>query len=233
MDPTTSTTLDRRPRLIVFDVNETLSDMTHIGDRFAEVGAPPHLAPTWFAGLLRDGFALTVTGDNPSFAALAKASLAGVLRGHADVEPATAHVMAGFMELPLHDDVVEGIRALRRLDLRLVTLSNGSASVAKGLFQRGGVDGDFERLLSVENAPAWKPARSAYEYALHECDVTADEALLVAVHPWDIHGAKAAGLGAGWIDRSGATYPTTLRAPDLVATSLPDLADQLGRLPAA
>jgi hypothetical protein len=36
--------------LIVFDVNETLSDMAPMGKRFADVGAPELLAKIWFAG---------------------------------------------------------------------------------------------------------------------------------------------------------------------------------------
>lgn len=224
--------LDRRPRLLVFDVNETLSDMTHLGDRFTEVGVPPHLAASWFAGLLRDGFALTVTGDNPAFADVARASLRTVLHGKANVEAATAHVMAGFLALPLHDDVVAGVRDLAALGIRLVTLSNGSASVAEALLERGGVADRFERLLSVEDAPAWKPAAAAYAYALGTCGVAAEDAMLVAVHPWDVNGARAAGLRAAWVDRTGAPYPETMRAPDLVATSLTDLAAQLEAMPA-
>ncbi|GAA5025367.1 haloacid dehalogenase type II [Terrabacter aeriphilus] len=224
--------LDRRPRLLVFDVNETLSDMTHLGDRFTEVGVPPHLAASWFAGLLRDGFALTVTGDNPAFADVARASLRTVLHGKANVEAATAHVMAGFLALPLHDDVVAGVRDLTALGIRLVTLSNGSASVAEALLERGGVADRFERLLSVEDAPAWKPARAAYEHALTACGVATDDAALVAVHPWDVHGAEAAGLGGVWLNRTGAPYPEPFRAPDLVISSLPELAARLERLPA-
>nr|WP_254925633.1 MULTISPECIES: hypothetical protein [unclassified Rhodococcus (in: high G+C Gram-positive bacteria)] len=49
----------RRPRVIVFDVNETLSDMSPLSERFADVGAPNELASLWFASVLRDGFALT------------------------------------------------------------------------------------------------------------------------------------------------------------------------------
>ena len=37
---------------MLFDVNETLSDMSPIGQRFVDVGAPAHLAATWFAALL-------------------------------------------------------------------------------------------------------------------------------------------------------------------------------------
>ena len=35
--------------VVVFDVNETLSDMAPMADRFAEVGAPAHRAELWFA----------------------------------------------------------------------------------------------------------------------------------------------------------------------------------------
>ncbi len=45
----------RRPTLLVFDVNETLSDMSPLAVRFEDVGAPKLLAQTWFAELLRNG----------------------------------------------------------------------------------------------------------------------------------------------------------------------------------
>jgi 2-haloacid dehalogenase len=57
--------------------------------------------------------------------------------------------------------------------------------------------------------------------------------MLVAVHPWDIHGAKAAGLRAAFINRTGAPYPEPMHAADLVAPSLTELARQLDRLPAS
>ena len=49
-----------RTRLLIFDVNETLSDLSPLCARFAELGLAEHLSTTWFAGLLRDGFALTL-----------------------------------------------------------------------------------------------------------------------------------------------------------------------------
>lgn len=51
-----------RPGVIVFDVNETLSDMTPMAGRFTEVGAPGLFATVWFTALLRDGFALAASG---------------------------------------------------------------------------------------------------------------------------------------------------------------------------
>ena len=53
------------------------------------------------------------------------------------------------------------------------------------------------------------------------------QAMLVAVHPWDCNGAKAAGLKAAFIARKGEEYPDIFRAPDYHASSLEDLAKQL------
>lgn len=215
----------RRPSLIIFDVNETLSDMAPVATRFSDVGLPEHLATTWFAALLRDGFALTVTADNPSFAELASDGLR-LLLGEVgtDTERAVAHIMGGFAELPVHADVVAGIRALSDAGLRLVTLSNGATTVAQALFNRNDITSCFETLLSVQDAPAWKPAAAAYHHALEACQVKAEDAMLVAVHPWDIHGARKAGLATCWINRSGTTYPSMFLRADLQASSLTELA---------
>ncbi len=51
--------------------------------------------------------------------------------------------------------------------------------------------------------------------------------LLVAVHPWDIHGADAAGMQTAWINRSGSRYPGYFTQPTFEAQSLPSLARQL------
>lgn len=221
-----------RPDLIVFDVNETLSDMGPMGERFAGVGAPASLARTWFAALLRDGFALTAAGQNPRFADVGRELLRGLLADHVeraeDLDSAVEHVMSGFLGLPLHPDVAEGVRALRGLGIRLVTLSNGSADVARGLLGRHGLTDAFEALLSVEDAPRWKPAPEAYAHALQVCGVPAPRAMLVAVHPWDVHGAHHAGLATAWVDRTDTAYPDHFAPPDVRATSLVDLTAALG-----
>ena len=219
-----------RPRVIVFDVNQTLSDLAPLADRFGEVGAPPELATAWFAGLLRDGFALSTTGEIAPFAQIAEAALESVLRpilGGDGLSDAVGRVLDGLRSLDVHPDVVEGVRALRNLDIELVTLSNGAASVAEGLLQRAGIRDQFTRLLSVEDAGVWKPASAAYEHALSECAVPASDAMLVAVHPWDVHGAARAGLRTGWLNRNGATYPSHFAAPEISSVSLVGLASAL------
>jgi 2-haloacid dehalogenase len=219
-----------KPSVIVFDVNETLSDMSPMGQRFVEAGAPAHLAKLWFATLLRDGFALTAAGDNGTFAGIGAEALRGLFTGmelNMDTDPAVQHVMAGMSGLGLHADVADGIKALHAAGYRLVTLTNGSTELAGKLFTEAGIRDSFELLLSVEDAPAWKPGKAAYEYAASACRTTPGQMLLVAVHPWDIHGASRAGLATAWINRTGGLYPDYFQAPDYTISALPDLASAI------
>lgn len=220
-----------RPKVVVFDVNETLSDMRPMAQRFGEVGLPEHLAPTWFASVLRDGFGLTAAGAPKTFREIAAGVLGPMLTtaGIDDVEGATATVLGGFMALELHPDVAEGLRALRASGLRLVALTNGSANIPQSLFERSGVIDEFEALLTVDDAGAWKPARAAYDYAARQCGVETGEMVMVACHPWDLDGAARAGLRTAYVDRhDGAPYPAHLTAPDLSVAGIDELARALG-----
>jgi 2-haloacid dehalogenase len=220
-----------RPAVIVFDVNETLSDMAPLAQRFGDVGAPPQLAGEWFAALLRDGFALAAAGSSAPFATIAAELLRSRLAGFPlDREPgdAVAHILGGFRELGLHADVADGIRALGAAGNRLVTLTNGSAQIAQKLLGDAGLADQFEAFLTVENAPVWKPARAAYLHAVVRCGALPADMLLVAVHPWDIHGASLAGLRTAWVNRSGAAYPSYFAAPDHVVTGIDGLAAIVG-----
>jgi 2-haloacid dehalogenase len=223
-----------QPSCVVFDVNETLSDMALMGQRFADIGAPAQLAKTWFASLLRDGFALAAAGGQETFAVLGRGVLRTLLTpldrlGQMDreLDDAIDHVMTGFAELPVHPDVAEGVRSLGRAGMRLVTLTNGARTVPQQLFERAGIADQFERLMSVEDAGVWKPARGAYEYAARVCGVEVGAMMLVAVHPWDIDGAARAGMRTAWIDRSSSPYPDYFTSPEITVSSVIDLADHL------
>ena len=111
---------------------------------------------------------------------------------------------------------------------RSFATSNGAASVAQGLLERAGVADLVEATLSVADAGVWKPAAAAYAHAVAWSGEPAGAHLLVAVHPWDVHGAQQAGWSGVWVDRSGTTpYPGYLDDPVLRVRDLTDLAARL------
>lgn len=218
-----------RPSVLLFDVNETLSDLSPMGERFAEVGLPPHLAPTWFAALLRDGFAVTVTGRPASFKDIGADVLRVLAAGvdGVDADEAIEHVLGSFTTLDLHADVTEGLRDLHGRRTRMATLTNGSAAIPESLLTRAGVDDVMERFLSVDDAGIWKPHPDAYGYAVETMGAVATDTMLVAAHPWDIDGAARAGLATAYVNRAKQPYPGHFQRADLDVESLVELAAAL------
>jgi len=219
------------PPVLVFDVNETLSDLAPLRGRLAQVGAPRDLFPVWFAGVLRDGFALTAAGEYVDFADLARDGLRALLAagGLRHDDTVIEHVLAGFTELDVHPDVPTGIRTLYAAGFRLATMTNGSTAITQALLDRADLTGYFEQLLDVRGPQRWKPAAEAYRYVVDAMGVAPHEAGLIAVHPWDIDGAISAGLTGIWLRRGAvdATYPQAMRSPTLVADDLDVLASLL------
>jgi 2-haloacid dehalogenase len=105
-----------------------------------------------------------------------------------------------------------------------VTLTNGSVALSERMFADAGLTALLEHRLDVAAPGRWKPHRAAYEYAAEVCDVSVERMALIAVHPWDIDGAKRAGLQGWYLDRRGTPYPKAFLAPDLVAADLEQLA---------
>jgi 2-haloacid dehalogenase len=211
-------------RTLVFDVNETLSDLRPLAGRFESLGAPGELARLWFASTLREGIALAASGDARSFALVGGETAHVLLAPYTD-EPAAAAdaVLEAFLELPLHPDVAPGVRALAETGARLVTLSNGATAVAERLLGDAGIRDAFAHVLSVEDAGIWKPAPGAYAYAGEVCGALPAELTMVAVHPWDLHGAARAGLRTIWIDREGRRWPAHCIPPGQRVESVGEL----------
>ena len=211
------------PAVAIFDVNETLSDLTPLAARLEEVGAPAELLPTWFAATLRDGIALAASGSYEDFRDVGRANLLRLL----GTPEAAEHVLEGFGSLPVHPDVPEGLRVLDGAGIRIATLTNGSTQIARGLLERAGVESVVERHLDVSEVRRWKPAPEPYLYACAELGVEPSEAVLIAVHPWDVHGAMRAGLRGAWLDRDGLAWPEVFERPNVSAPDLPALASSI------
>jgi 2-haloacid dehalogenase len=219
------------PALVVLDVNETLSDLAPLRRRCRAVGAPPGALDLWFAGVLRDGIALTAVGGFATFAEIGRALLVDMFRRESSVEAdpgeAADDVLRVFANLQVHPDVPPGVHRLRAAGVRLATLTNGSAALTDLLLTRAGLREEFEFVLDVEAVRRWKPAPEPYLHAVAAAGVSPREAALIAVHPWDVDGARRAGLIGAFLARGSHHYPGYLPPPRVQADSLPEVAGAL------
>ncbi len=81
-------------------------------------------------------------------------------------------------------------------------------------------------MLSVDDVQRSKPRREVYLHAARSAGVEPSALAMVATHPWDLHGAKAAGLITAFVAR-GQPYPSVMHPPDVRGETLRDVARAL------
>ncbi len=222
-----------RPKLIAFDVIETLFDLAPLDTALVEIGLPKGSLQVWFPRLLRDAFALEVIGEYKPFRDIATGSLGALCRSHQlDVSPAKLEqVLGNFTTLPPHPDVKPAMEMFRAAGVRMITLTNGSKDATEALLKKAGLEGFIERSISIDEVKHWKPAAAVYRFAAEAMKLPPREIALIAAHDWDTAGASRAGFLTGGVQRGNA-FSTALPPPDFMATTLPELVKALLSLPA-
>lgn len=218
----------RPPRALVFDVFGTLVDWrTGVASAFraAEVpGEPEELAEAWRAGYqpildeVNDGRRPWGTFDELHLVTLDRLLSDRNATGAVQTRQRLVHA---WHELDPWPDVRTGLETLRQ---RCVTapLSNGHVALLIDLARHG--DLRFDCVLSAELANAYKPARQAYLTAARLLGAEPSEVMLVAAHPSDLAGARAAGLRTAFVNRPLEHGPSTPeRADPLADVSVEDL----------
>lgn len=202
-------------RLIVLDVNETLFGLEPVATAFAEAGLDPAHVELWFARVLRDGFAVALTGGMAAFPDLARhhvrvlAEQRGLVVGDDRVDG----VVASFRQVEPHPDVAAGLHRAREAGVVTVALTNGTVGVTEGFLERAGLRDLVDRVVDATTAGRWKPAPEPYREVLATADVPAADAGMVAAHPWDIGGAMAVGMAGGYVDRHQVSWPAYIPPP--------------------
>jgi 2-haloacid dehalogenase len=212
-----------RPEAVAFDVIETLASLEPLRERLVECGQPPQLLEAWYTRTLRDGMALSVTGDYAGFADVAAAALLGLSHPALSGEQ-VAHVMAGFGELTAFPDALPAVQLLHHAGVPVACLTNGSADVTSAFVERTGLGPYVDRVISVAEVFRWKPAGLVYLYAAEVMQVAPGRLALVAVHDWDCHGAKRAGLTTGWVSRKSGRFGAPFVPPDVTGGDLTEVA---------
>ncbi len=133
------------------------------------------------------------------------------------------HYLDVLATLPL---IVPGARELlEHLHARgyqVNALSNGFAGVQEKKLRSGGIDHLVDRVILSDHCGITKPQRGIFDYALAQCGITADQALMIGDDPdTDIAGAHAAGWQTIYFN-PGGTKPAS-EVADAQVTSLHDV----------
>lgn len=217
----------RRPKAVAFDMFETVVSLEPMRPQIEALGLPGSALELLYASGLRDAFALAAAGAYQPFKTVLDAALREILARHGlDASADTALIFETMLELPPVPDAFEAFHLLKEAGIRVFTLSNGAEPVTRAQLEKGGLLPYVERIVSVDEVKLSKPRREVYVHSARAAGVAEGEMCLVATHPWDIQGAKAAGLPGAYVAR-GKPYPAYLAAPDVTGRELRDVARAL------
>lgn len=216
-------------QVYVFDVNETLLDLSPLDPFFTETFGEISARREWFAQMLQLAFVSTITSDYRDFGALGAAALEMLASRHGIALPKERRttLLGGLRQLPPHSEVPSSLQRLHEAGLRLVSLTNSTAVVSQAQLGYAGLDHYFERQFSADTVRRLKPAPEPYQMVAQELGVSLASLCLVAAHTWDIAGARKAGCSTAFLARPGMVLDPSAPPPDMVGANLSDLADQV------
>lgn len=216
-------------KILIFDVNETLLDLSPLKPHFERIFGDANAMQQWFLTLLHSSLTVTLAGDYKDFGALAGAALdvAAEQKKISLEKEDRQKILDTIKNLPPHKEVPEALRRLRSNDFRLFTLTNSPPETLKAQMECSGLLEFFEDIFSIDDAKKFKPAIETYQAVARKLGVETGELRMIAAHDWDIAGAINAGCKTAYIRREGKVYNPLYEKPDMSGADLSEIADKI------
>ncbi len=218
-----------RPELLVFDVNETLLDLSPLKIDFEDVFGKSAPMGEWFARMLHGSLVSNQLDDYRAFGVIGVEALLLVAERHGvDLDEATAtEVVTRLAILPAHLDVIPALERLLDAGFRTAALTNGSTKAANVQIENAGLHTFIQRVVSVEEVGRFKPDPSTYRHAAQVMDLHVSQSMLISAHDWDVVGALSAGAQGAFVRRPGTIWTLPTPVPAVTGTDLREIADLL------
>ena len=196
-----------RPKVLFFDVNETLLDLTKMKKEVGEaLDGREDLLSLWFTTMLHYSLVVSASGHYEPFGHIGAAALQMVAANNNIIiseEDARKVILTSMRGLPAHPEVKEALTQLKQAGYTLVAFTNSSNEGVQKQFESAGLTDFFDKILSIEGVGKFKPFTDTYHWAAQKLEVKPEECMLIAAHGWDVGGALWAGWRAAFVSRPG------------------------------
>jgi len=216
---------------IVFDVNETLLDISTLEPFFQRVFGNATVLREWYAELILYSQTMTLSGMYVPFGELASGVLRMVGENNQVVVQDTdvSDMKSLFGSMPAYADVAPALTKLRDAGFTLVTLTNSAPSPAPTPLEKAGIAALFDDHFSVAEVGNFKPHPLTYKMVADRLGVDTSNLCMVACHLWDTIGAQSVGCQGAFIARphNSVLHVPNVPRPDFTSYDLSKLADQI------
>ena len=104
--------------------------------------------------------------------------------------------------LSTFSEVKETLKKLKKRDLKLAILSNGTPSLLENLVKNNNLENIFDDIFSIEEVGIFKPDSKVYDLPVNKYNIKKDEILFLSANTWDVSGGGNYGYNSVWVNRN-------------------------------
>ena len=217
---------------LAFDMYGTLVDPLRIWTRLEQYlrkEKAVRVAEVWRQKQLEYSFRLTVMEQYEDFESVTRKALDYALTAVDERlrSEQKLSLMAQYNDLPLFPDVQNGLEQLQARGHTMVVFSNGSPSMLNAIMRNAQLESYFQGFVSVDEIKVYKPSPKVYQLVANRVQRPLGKVRLISSNPFDVLGARNAGMQATWVNRSHSLFETLGEQPEMVVETLEELVRKL------
>ena len=124
-----------------------------------------------------------------------------------------------------YPEVREVLKNLKKKNLKLAILSNGTPDLLNKLVDSNKLNNLFDDLFSIEDVKIYKPDPSVYELPIKKYRIKSDEITFLSANTWDVSGGGNFGYNSIWVNRHNSIFDILDFQPKNEISNLTQLLD--------
>ena len=191
-------------KAIIFDAYGTLFDVNSaaekckdkIGDKwegFANFWRTTQLEYTWLRSLMK---------RHKDFWQITEDSLDKSMKVYKIESSMRNELLSLYKVLSPFKEVPEVLNSLKKKDLKISILSNGTPSLLSQLVKSNNLENIFNDIFSIEEVGIYKPDSKVYDMPIKKYQIQKNEVVFLSANTWDVSGSGNYGFNSIWVNRN-------------------------------
>jgi len=216
-----------KPKAIIFDAYGTLFDVNSaaeksknkIGDKweaFANYWRTTQLEYTWLRSLMH---------RHKDFWQITEDSLDKSMKVFNINKDMKTELLNLYKKLSPFSEVKETLENLKKKEIKLSILSNGTPELLNTLVVSNKFDTIFDDIFSIEEVRIYKPDSKVYDLPVNKYKIKPNEIIFLSANTWDVSGGGNYGYNSVWVNRNNTVFDNLDYKPFKEIKSLQQLLD--------
>jgi len=216
-----------KPKAVIFDAYGTLFDVNSaaeksknkIGDKweaFANYWRTTQLEYTWLRSLMH---------RHKDFWQITEDSLDKSMKVFNINKDMKTELLNLYKKLSPFSEVKETLENLKKKEMKLSILSNGTPELLNELVVSNKLDAIFDDIFSIEEVRIYKPDSKVYDLPVNKYKIKPNEIIFLSANTWDVSGGGNYGYNSVWVNRNNTVFDNLDYKPFKEIKSLQQLLD--------